>query len=277
MPNCARAPSLRRMSPPCPAGPPRPHPQGPSFWARFKNPQSAASASPGRPWVPMDTPQHPQGTKALPATQTWFPHPVLAGGPHPMCPQIPPSCICQGLRGPPLAGPAGCTPAPQGPDWGSLGAQQDPLRETKPTFPTDGPSQGRDPRHLAPTHPMRCCGLKADVCLRSCRKPAPRTPGTSVVNPLIREPRAPAWVPGAPARVPCCSYSRVLSTSTMCCLGGGPGPAAGEAAQGWSGRTQGLQRQSLWGVSFALTEGTFESPAPISRSFHEAKDQEVRV
>lgn len=39
----------------------------------------------------------------------------------------------------------------------------------------------------------------------------------------------------------------------------------------------GMLRESLWGVSFALTEGTFQSPIPISRSFHEAKDQEVRV
>lgn len=39
----------------------------------------------------------------------------------------------------------------------------------------------------------------------------------------------------------------------------------------------GMQRESLWGVSFALTEGMFQSPAPISRSFHEAKEQEVRV
>ena len=39
----------------------------------------------------------------------------------------------------------------------------------------------------------------------------------------------------------------------------------------------GMQRESLWGVSFSLTEGMFQSPAPISRGFHKAKNQEVRV
>ena len=198
--------------PSLPCWTPQAPPPGAFLLGPLQEPPVSSQCLPGCPRVPMDTPQHPQGTKALPATQTWFPHPVLAGGPHPMCPQIPPSCICQGLRGPPLAGRAGCTPALQGPDWGSPGAQQDPLRETKPTFPTNGPSWGRDPRRLAPTHPTRCCGLKADDCHQSCRKPAPRTLGTSVVNPLIREPWAPAWVP-------CRSHSRVLSTNTMCCLG----------------------------------------------------------
>lgn len=36
-------------------------------------------------------------------------------------------------------------------------------------------------------------------------------------------------------------------------------------------------QKALWGVSFALTGDTFQTPAPVSRSFHEAKDQEVRV
>ena len=184
--------------------PPGPTPRG--------LPTGPASRTPSQQPVPPRLPSGSNGhTPTPPVDQSTFGHtnmvptPRAGWGAPPHVSPDPPLLHLPGHEGATPGRPGRMYPCP-------AGAQQDPLRETKPTFPTNGPSWGRDPRRLAPTHPTRCCGLKADVCHQSCRKPAPRTLGTSVVNPLIREPWAPAWVP-------CRSHSRVLSTNTMCCLG----------------------------------------------------------
>ena len=156
-------------SPPLPPArsPQHPPQQGASFWAHWaRHPQvldplplmnslwcpAPPQATPGfLPAPGTNTPQHPQGTEAFPATQRPIPTPSVGQWPHPVRPQVPPSCICPRPEQV-TTGLAGAESIPDVPPPGHPGLSRPLFGEQSPPFPqVDPPGAGTPTARPVPT------------------------------------------------------------------------------------------------------------------------------